>query len=49
MKVYVAPDLYGELILGSDWLRQHKAQIRFDPAILILDGEEILIGEDNSE
>ena len=27
MKVYVAPDLCGELILESDWLMQHKAQI----------------------
>ena len=49
MKVYVAPDLCGELILGSDWLRQHKAQIRFDPVSLTLDGEEIPLGEDNCE
>ena len=49
IKVYVAPDLCGELILGSDWLRQHKAQIRFDPATLTLDGEEIPLGEDNCE
>ena len=49
MKVYVAPDLRGELILRSDWLRQHKAQIRFDPATLTLDGEEIPLGEDNCE
>ena len=44
MKAYVAPDLCGELIL-----RQHKAQIRFDPATLTLDGEEIPLGEDNCE
>ena len=49
MKVYVAPDLCGELILGSDWLRQHKVQICFDPATLTLDGEEIPLGEDNCE
>ena len=48
MKVYVAPDLCGELILGSDWLWQHKAQIRFDPATLTLDGEDIPL-EDNCE
>ena len=49
MKVYVALDLCGELIWGSDWLRQHKAQIRFDPATLTLDGEEISLGEENCE
>ena len=49
MKVYVAPNLCGEMILGSNWLRQHKAQIRFDPATLTLDGEEIPLGEDNCE
>ena len=49
MKVYVAPGLCGELILGSDWLKQHKAHIRFDPATLTLDGEEISLGEDNCE
>ena len=49
MKVYVAPELCGELILGSGWLRQHKAQIRFDPVSLTLDGEEIPLGEDNCE
>ena len=49
MKVYVAPDLCGELILGSDWLKQHKARIRFNPATLTLDGEEILLGENNYE
>ena len=49
IKVYVAPDLCGELILGSHWLRQHKALIRFDPATLTLDGEEILLGEDNCQ
>ena len=37
MKVYVALDLCGELILGSDWLKQNKAQIRFDPATLTLE------------
>ena len=47
MKVYVAPDLCGELILGSDWLRQQKAQIHFDPATLTREG--ILLGEDNCE
>ena len=49
MKVYVVFDLCGELILGSDWFRQHKAQIRFDPGTLTLDGEEIPLGEDNCE
>ena len=49
MKVYVAFDLCGELILGSDWFRQHKAQIRFDPATLTLDREEIPLGENNCE
>ena len=49
MEVYVAPDLCGQLILGSDWLKQHKAQIRFDPAALTSDGEEIPLGEDNHE
>ena len=49
MKVYVAPDLCGELILGSDWLRQHKAQIHFDPATVTLDGEVIPLEEDNCE
>ena len=39
----------GELILGSDRLRQHKAQIRFDTATLTLHGEEIPLGEDNCE
>ena len=43
----VAPDLCGELILGIDWLKQHKAQIRFNPATLTLDREEILLGEGN--
>ena len=49
MKVYVAPDLCGELIVGSEWLRQHKAQILFDTATLTLDGEVIPLGEDNCE
>lgn len=49
MKVYVVPDLWGELILGSDWLKQHKAQIHFDPATLTLDRVRILLGEDNYE
>lgn len=49
LKVYVAPDLCGELILGSDWLRQNKAHIRFDPATLTLDRVGILLEEDNYE
>ena len=39
--------VYQVLKEGNDWLRQHK--IRFDPATLILDGEEIPLGEDNCE
>ena len=46
LKVYVAPDSCRELILGSDWLRLNKAQIRFDPATLVLEGVEILLGSD---
>ena len=42
MKVHIVPDLCGELILGSDWLK-----ICFNPATLTLDRVEILLGEDN--
>ncbi len=49
MKVYITPDLCGELIRGRDWPKQYKAQIFFDPATLTLDGEEILQGEGNYE
>ena len=46
LKVYVAPDLCGNLILGSDWLRLNKAQICFDPTRLVLEGVDVPLGSE---
>lgn len=35
---YVTPKLCGEVILGEDWLYSHKAHIKFNPTVLIVDG-----------
>lgn len=43
-KLYVTPDICGEMILGEDCLCQHKAQIKFNPAVLIVNGEQTPLG-----
>lgn len=36
-KLYVIPDLCREILLGEDWLCQYKAQLKRNPALLIVD------------
>ena len=48
-KLYVAPDLCNELILGEDWLRGHGAQLKSDPPVLTVEGVEILLGGDRDQ
>ena len=49
LKVYVAPDLGGKLILRSDSLRLNKAQIRFDADTLVLRGENVTFENENQK
>lgn len=35
-KLYVTPDICRDMILIEDWLCQHNAQIKFNPAVLIV-------------
>ena len=41
LKVYLAPHLCRELILGSDWFKLNEAQICFNLVRLVLGGIEV--------
>lgn len=43
-KLYVAPELCNELILREDWLKDHRAQLKFGPVTLIAGGVEVPFG-----
>lgn len=39
-KLYVSLGLDGEVILGEEWLDQHRSQLNFNPAVLLVEGVE---------
>lgn len=44
-KFYVTPELCDEVIIGEDWLYQHKAHIRFHLTVLVVDSIETPLKE----
>lgn len=48
-KLFVPLRIYGEVIWDEDWLGQHRAQLKFNPAVLLVDGVEITLESVPSE
>ena len=48
-KLYVAPNICREMILGRDWLEKNKAKISFNPTTLKLGGKENPLGVQMNE
>ena len=48
-KIYVAPNICREMIIGRDWLEKIKAQISFNPTIIKLGGKELPLGVQMNE
>ena len=48
-KVYIVTDLCNQLMLGEDWLLDHKAQLKFDPTTPIMERIEVPLGDNSCE
>ena len=48
-KLYIAPGLCEDVVLGEDWLKECGAQLNFDPAVLTVGGVRVALGDSAGE